>query len=267
MNKMVHLSTSISGATKTYDVVQRIINATYEMLCCERVTLFLVDAPARQLIMTRSKDVEGKRVPMDRGIAGTVASTGYRLNIQDAYSCPLFNKQIDAETGFVTRSVLSMPVKDQDHATVAVLQAINRLEPAADSGHGTLLYTRQLQQSHQLRREGAAVSGILSAGPHPFSELDEQALQYMADHAGTALSKSLMLDEVERARRTTESLLDVVKCMAEEKDVHRLIDAIIAAAYKYVASMCLIPSPFHLYNHRYMNHENIFLACYRYSGC
>ena len=50
------------------------------------------------------------RLAPNTGIAGHVSATGEVLNIPNAYSDPRFNRNVDKVTGFVTRSILCMPM-------------------------------------------------------------------------------------------------------------------------------------------------------------
>jgi adenylate cyclase len=66
------------------------------------------------------------KIPISSGIAGRVARIGETLNIADAYSHPAFNRSVDDKTGFRTKSVLCMPVKDTSHRVFAVAQLLNK---------------------------------------------------------------------------------------------------------------------------------------------
>ena len=50
------------------------------------------------------------RFAVGTGIAGYVAETGETLNVADAYTDDRFNKAIDERTGYITRSILCMPI-------------------------------------------------------------------------------------------------------------------------------------------------------------
>lgn len=52
--------------------------------------------------------------------------TGDAVNIADAYNDPRFDKTVDQKSGFLTRSVLCMPIKDHIGCT-GVIQIINKL--------------------------------------------------------------------------------------------------------------------------------------------
>ena len=50
------------------------------------------------------------RVPAHAGIAGRSFTKAELVNVPDAYSTPFFNRNVDAATGYVTRSVLALPL-------------------------------------------------------------------------------------------------------------------------------------------------------------
>jgi putative ABC transport system ATP-binding protein len=101
-----------------------------QLLDAERASIFLVDAPHRELWLKVAQGEEGRavdlRVPIERGIAGHVATTGQSLRIDDAYAHPLFNPDIDRETGFRTRSVLCVPIPNRRGEVFAVAQLLNK---------------------------------------------------------------------------------------------------------------------------------------------
>jgi len=101
-----------------------------EILEAERVTLYLVDHERGEL-WSKFGQGEGEetleiRVPMGTGIAGDVAQTGKVANIPDAYADPRFLRKFDQQTGFRTKSVLCLPILDQDGRPFAVAQLLNR---------------------------------------------------------------------------------------------------------------------------------------------
>jgi putative ABC transport system ATP-binding protein len=100
-----------------------------ELLDAERASLFLVDHERQQLVLRVAQDVaEGVhvRIPLSSGIAGAAAVSGQPVRVDDAYADPRFNRAVDAETGFRTRSVLCLPLQDRNGAVFAVTQLLNR---------------------------------------------------------------------------------------------------------------------------------------------
>lgn len=66
------------------------------------------------------------RLPSGKGLAGWVAETGETLNIPDAYADARFDQSFDRASGFHTRNLLVMAVKDRDGRIVGVLQLLNK---------------------------------------------------------------------------------------------------------------------------------------------
>jgi adenylate cyclase len=55
-----------------------------------------------------------------------VAQFGDTIRIDDAYGDPRFNPEIDRKTGFRTKSILCVPIRDQAGKVFAVTQLLNR---------------------------------------------------------------------------------------------------------------------------------------------
>ena len=60
------------------------------------------------------------RIPKNKGIVGHVAMTGVMLKIDEAYSDPRFNKEIDTQNKYKTRNILCAPVKDSNGKTIGI---------------------------------------------------------------------------------------------------------------------------------------------------
>jgi adenylate cyclase len=97
-----------------------------ELLHADRATLFLVDEAKGELWSRLVDPPMEIRIPLSTGIAGHVARTGEPLNIDDPYSNPLFNRKIDDETGYKTRSLLCMPIVTSERRVFAVMQLLNK---------------------------------------------------------------------------------------------------------------------------------------------
>ena len=99
-----------------------------QLLGAERASFFLVDDERDELELRVSQDVDadaGLRIPRGSGIAGAAAVSGEPIRIDDAYADPRFNREIDARTGFRTRSILALPVRDRSGRVFGVAQLLN----------------------------------------------------------------------------------------------------------------------------------------------
>ena len=100
-----------------------------QLLNAERASLFLVDEATRTLLLRVAEDLPEDaevRIPIGTGIAGAVAQSGDVIRVDDAYADPRFNPEIDTRSGFRTRSIMCLPVKDRSGAVFAVAQLLNR---------------------------------------------------------------------------------------------------------------------------------------------
>jgi adenylate cyclase len=103
-------------------------------LNADRITLYLADFEKGTLRSKVARDDGGSvdiEIPITAGIAGRVAQTGETLNIPDAYDVPFFDRDVDARTGYRTRSVLCMAIKDSKKRVFAVAQLLNKRDGAA----------------------------------------------------------------------------------------------------------------------------------------
>jgi RND family efflux transporter MFP subunit len=119
----------------------RIAKTTTDLAGCERCSVFLLDAEKGELWSKVAMGLTDQevRVRVGRGIAGTVAETGTLENIPDAYADPRFNQEVDRSTGFTTRNMLVVPVKNRQRDTIGVLQLINKKEGAFSGTDETVL--------------------------------------------------------------------------------------------------------------------------------
>ena len=120
----------ISAELDSAAAQERIIQECCTLLKCDRSSLFLIDSVSGDLELSLGKGMSRAVIPKGKGIAGHVALTGEVLHVSDPYRDPRFNKQADKESGYVTKSILCAPVRDSDGRSIAVLEAINKLDGA-----------------------------------------------------------------------------------------------------------------------------------------
>lgn len=65
------------------------------------------------------------RMKMGEGIIGWVAVNMQPLNVADVYNDPRFDKKADKQTGFITRSILAVPMV-RSGKLIGVIEAVNK---------------------------------------------------------------------------------------------------------------------------------------------
>ncbi|WP_373047263.1 HD domain-containing phosphohydrolase [Vulgatibacter sp.] len=153
-------------AERDLDALLRIIvGEAAEVVDADRCSLFLVDRDRRVLWSKIAQGMIGGeeiRVPLDKGIAGWVATSGEVINLPDAYADPRFHREVDQATGYRTRALLCVPMRNTRGEVVGVLQALNN-------------------------RSGGA-----------FSDEDAELLEVLGGQAAGAVENALLHDEIQR---------------------------------------------------------------------
>jgi adenylate cyclase len=126
--ELLAITEAISTELHIEVLLTRIVHAATELLDVERSTLFLYDATTDELYSRVAEGTVEKqiRIPVKAGIAGAAFTSGEVLNVPDAYAHPLFNTEIDRNSGFRTRNLLSVPVIDRAGEHLGVLQVLNK---------------------------------------------------------------------------------------------------------------------------------------------
>lgn len=124
----------LSGSDAFESMLEQVLEAFTlrigRMLKADRATLFVVDRE-HGFLWSKVADKAGLiKLAIGQGIAGRVAVSGEVMNVADAYQEPLFNRRIDDESGYRTRTMLCMPVKDATGTTFAVMQLLNKVDGA-----------------------------------------------------------------------------------------------------------------------------------------
>ena len=97
-----------------------------DRLKADRVSVFLFDRENCELWSVVSQEKKTMCLDARLGIAGHVAMTGEVVNVEDAYEHPLFYKEVDLETGYRTRTLLAVPLRNSRGEVMAVGEAVNK---------------------------------------------------------------------------------------------------------------------------------------------
>lgn len=119
------------AAETEIDVLLRVITEeTKSAIQADRCTVFLFDKEKNELWskVALGMDSEEIRFPADKGLAGHVVGTGETINIKNAYTDDRFNKEIDLKTGYKTKTILCMPIKNLKQEIIGAFQVLNKID-------------------------------------------------------------------------------------------------------------------------------------------
>ncbi|KAM8716750.1 hypothetical protein ACLKA7_003597 [Drosophila subpalustris] len=124
---------------------------------------------------------EEVRVAWGTGIAGHVAESGEPVNIPDAYQDERFNCEIDSQTGYRTKALLCMPIKDSGGDVIGVAQVINKMNGEC------------------------------------FSEIDEKVFASYLQFCGIGLRNAQLFEKSQLEIKRNQVLLDLARMIFEEQ--------------------------------------------------
>ncbi|MDD4868567.1 MAG: SpoIIE family protein phosphatase, partial [Mycobacterium sp.] len=169
LRRLLDITRQMAASTDLSELLGTIVDATREVLDCQRATIFLYDRHTSELYSRVATGVESIRFPANRGIAGAAAQQRIVVNVPDAYADPRFNQEIDRQTGFRTHNLLTFPLENLSGELMGVLQALNKSDG-------------------------------------PFGAADEDLARVLSAQAGVALHRYVLLEEYAHKQRMARDL-------------------------------------------------------------
>ena len=173
---LLDVAKAVSSDLDTHALFTTIMEHARVLLHADRCSLFLIDYETEEFWSFVTDSEIEFRFPVTKGIVGEVAKTRKALNIKDAYKSDWFNAEIDAQSGYRTKSILCLPVLTSNDHMVGVIEMINKLDENGD------LMT--------------------------FSAEDETVLANFTDVVSGALGNSLIYKDLETHTSMVESTLE-----------------------------------------------------------
>lgn len=92
----------------------------------ERCSIFINDSKNKELWTMIADGVEKIIVPSDKGLVGRTLREKKPLLTNDPYSDQSFLSDVDKETGFKTKNIITAPIFSSNRHILGVLQLINK---------------------------------------------------------------------------------------------------------------------------------------------
>lgn len=127
---LVKIGRSITALTDINVLLKVIAEETKNAMQADRCTVFIYDRERNEIWskVALGMDSQEIRFPADKGLAGYVVKTGETLNIADAYNDSRFNKDVDSKTGYRTKTILCMPIKNNNQEIIGAFQVLNKAD-------------------------------------------------------------------------------------------------------------------------------------------
>ncbi|MEX0693954.1 MAG: GAF domain-containing protein [Rhodospirillales bacterium] len=198
---LLNVSRRVAAIESLDEVLETMVEMTTWELQAERGTLFLNDPVTDELY---SRFAQGNfqreiRILNNTGIAGAVFQSGTGLIILDAYSDERFNRTVDEQTGFTTKSILCAPVKTVKGELIGVIQVLNK-------------------------KKGE------------FNEEDLNLLEAMTTQASVALQSTQFVEKMKKSREQELEFLDIVTDVTSDLELGSLLAKVMSEATRMLSA-------------------------------
>jgi two-component system sensor histidine kinase HydH len=179
MDALVELSSMINSSLDIFEVLNRAMRFVEKVIGTEGSSIFEIDNTTNELFFRVLSGHEAHimrevRMKMGEGVAGWVALTGEALIVPDTEKDARFSTKVDMITGFKTRSIIALPIRNQGRLT-GVLELVNK------------------------------------RGPYPFNQEDLEFLTIAANQIGIAMANAKLYKRLQEKFALTEAELKRVQ--------------------------------------------------------
>ena len=201
VNILLDVTRRISGTELLDEILEALVEMTSLAIRCDRSSFFLNDPGTGELYSRVAQGVHRREIRLlnNDGVVGAAFQTGRSIIIDDAYADPRFNPAIDRETGYVTKTVLCVPLCTAKGEVIGVAQALNK------------------------------VGG-------PFTEHDRALLEDIATQSIPALKTSQTIERMQKARAQEFAFLDIVADITSQLDLDQLLQRVMKEATRMLGA-------------------------------
>lgn len=167
-------------------ILDKIMDHSLSMTESDAGSILLIEGDNLAFKMAKGQmasDIIGKTIPKDKGIAGWIVENGQPMRIADVKRDDRFNPDIDALTGYETKSVLCVPLMMRT-GVIGVLELLNK-------------------------KDGF------------YTEADEEIIKYLADQAAISLARARFYEDQKNYEiHITDILLEAIDFHVPERLGH-----------------------------------------------
>ncbi|WP_459555875.1 sigma-54 interaction domain-containing protein [Lacunimicrobium album] len=152
--ELLRISLKLSEYTDTESLLNQLAREATQLMKADRASIFVWDPKRHELDASPALGVDsGKlKLPDDKGIVGEVIQTGQSILVDDVTIDKRFDRSVDLKTGYRTRNILCVPLRNQSGKIIGAFELINKLEGAFTLADDMLLQRLGTYASYALER-------------------------------------------------------------------------------------------------------------------
>lgn len=138
------ISHSLTSTLNLEEIISQVTDAVRRVLGAESLTIGLTDPSGTEIVFVEAlmgpafRHMPPVSFKIGQGIAGWVALHGKPAIVNNAYEDNRFSTKVDRDTGFLTNSVLCVPLKIEQRV-IGVMEAINKANGNFDENDSRVL--------------------------------------------------------------------------------------------------------------------------------
>jgi signal transduction histidine kinase/CRP-like cAMP-binding protein len=227
LTALIDAARKVNSSLDLDELLQIILETATDGTRADRGTLYLIDYSRGEIWskVLQGDAIEEIRLPLGKGIAGYVAQTGDVIYTENAYKDPRFNPEIDCITGYHTRSMLCMPMRNRYGKIIGVFQLLNKsTEPFrkedeefidALSAHASIAIenarvAQEMILNERLSTVGTMAGSILHDIKSPMNtiKLHTEALRNISGNEEAAGIAGEVIEQIDRLVNMVQEILD-----------------------------------------------------------
>jgi phosphoserine phosphatase RsbU/P len=225
LSSIVEATKRLNSTLDLGELIHIILQIATRQTVAERGTVFLVDNERGEIwsLVGLGLDQQVIRLPLERGIAGWVAREGKPVRLDDAYTDPRFEPDVDRKLGYRTRQMMCLPIRNEAGLIIGVLQLLNKPEGFSDADEAFLdalsLHVALALEKAQFHRERVekekmerdlALAREIQAGLLPDAPPEWKGIEIAVSHKPSQMVGGDYYDFLPVSGEQADSLLIVV---------------------------------------------------------
>jgi sigma-B regulation protein RsbU (phosphoserine phosphatase) len=152
-----------------------------DLVGADRCSIWLVDTNNRRLWTKIAHGTQELRIPIGQGLVGACIERNEAILVNDTSRDERFLKSVDVASGYLTKSVLALPLRGMDGKPMGALQVLNK--PSGFTAEDVELlglcatYSSSTLEAQRLRREAEVAQLLLQE-----MELARDVQQHLLPH-------------------------------------------------------------------------------------
>jgi putative nucleotidyltransferase with HDIG domain len=212
LTTLIEVSSLVNSTLDLNPLLNLVMELSTKVMKAEASSLLLLDESGKELVFKITQGEKGEiirevRIPVGKGIAGWVAQRREPINVPDVSVDSRFYRGIDEATGFITKSVLCVPVETKGKL-LGVVEVLNKTQGGPAFSEDDLKLFVALAGQSAIAIDNA---GLFSSLERSHAEL---ALAYDSTIEGWSKALELRDKETEgHTLRVAEMTLNLARAM------------------------------------------------------